>query len=535
MTTEAYINGNLIDLGDRSRITATYGSLSFGEMNKRKGVKTNTFTAPFTQRNKLACESCELTSSESLIPYRDNIFRVDIEGVTAFEGFCIIEEANEGYDIQSFAGATDFYSVVTKTKLVELDLSDYSHIWGEAAIRNSWNNVDGYVYAYAGYGKEDARDTAGYPQQHIIPPSHLLPQIFFHSVIKAIADYAGYTISGDVLTDDRFLKHVIIPNKFPLPIEYGGTFSNLSLLLPDLAMSKVWLDFANIYGQQFDVDDVEKEIRCTYIDDLLFNDPEDWTDKVDNTEKQKTKYKIDTYGQRSYLRYKSDPGTDLTGCTQDYAKEIAIDDLTMDPESDVYKSDFYLVQNRLYPNREFPVTKTFNIKNGGQYVGIWDPSYTYSGGGGVLNNDLFVLRNGTYYVATQVSTNKIPGVDVAYWAPKAEKDIWDIKSRAMYGLLEIDLYSPMQVQFLDLVTLDRLIYDTTLDWPTSYQRHYRVFGRIIIKTKSVEKLIKLNSSDINQIRFDTLKQIDGELYALEEITQFKLNEPDSTICKFIRL
>ncbi len=528
MRTEVYVNDQLIDIDTDATVAATYGNITFGELNKRKGVKSNTWSSPFSQRNKLVMESCEIASSYSAIPYRKNTIRVDISGITVFEGFCIIDEAEDGYKIQSYAGASDFYSLISTRKLKELNLSAYSHIWGEASIRNSWTRVDGYIYAYVNYGKEPFYDTQGWPQNHSVQPDYMLPQIFFSTVVKAIATDAGYNLTGAVLTDDRFLKHVIIANKFPITINYGGVF-DLSTLLPDLTQSKVWLDFANIYGLQFDIDDGKKEIRCTYIDDLLFNETEEWTDKVDKSEKRKTNYAMSGYGQSNYLRFKSDPDTDQNGCPQDYSYNAEIDNETLDAEADIYKSDFYLIQNPDYPSSvRLPFTRTFNIKNG-SYLGIWDPAYNY------FKEGLYVWRSGTYYVSLQAGTNKMPGVETSYWEPKPEKDIWEIKSRAMYGMLTVDIESPLMVAFGTPVNVNRVVKADGLDWTTSYEKHYKVFNRIIDHTKIADILIKLNYADVNQISFDRLKTIDGELYVLEEVTQFKLNKPDSTICKFIRL
>jgi len=533
MNTEVYINDNLIDIDDDETIVATYGNITFGELNKRKGIKSNTFTAPFSQRNKMALESCELPNSDSMIPYRKNIFRVDISGVTVFEGFCVIEGAEDGYNIQSFAGASDFYSVISQSKLSVLDLSAYDHVWGETAIRNSWNRTDGYIYAYAEYGKHDLPSDGFYPFIRTIPPDYLMPQIFFHTVIKAIAAYMGYAISGAVLQDERFLKHLILVNKFPLPISYGGTFS-LSALLPDVAQSKVWLDFANIYGQQFEIDDVENEIRCTYIDDILFNDPEDWSSKIDMSENRVVKYSIDNYGQSSYLKFKSDSSTDTNSADIDYSKGIPIDDNTLDPEADVYKSEFYLIQNERFPLTGIPGTKTFIIKKDSAYGGVWNSVNGYAVGPGIK---LYVWRNGSYYLALQnpVPAGKDPIIETSYWSPIAEKDIWETKYRPMYGVLKIDPASPMTVAFSTPRNVNRVVVADGLEWSKTYQSNYRVFDRIIKKTKSVELLVKLNYADVHQIRFDTAKIIDRELYVLEEVTQFKLNKPDSTICKFIRL
>lgn len=532
MRTEVYINDQLIDLDEESTVAATYGNITFGEMNKRKGVKSNTWTAPFSQRNKLVMESCEISSSVSSIPYRNNDIRVEIDGTIVFEGFCVIDEANESYEIQSFSGPSDFYSFITNRKLNQLNLSAYTHTWGEVSIKNSWTAVDGYIYAFVNYSKDSSFDASGYPPTYLISPDYVLPQIFFSTVIKSIAADAGYTLTGDVLSDDRFLKHVIIANKFPLTITYGNTV-DLTQVLPDVTQGKVWLDFANIYGLQFDIDDEANEIRCIFIDDLLFNEPQDWTQKVDRTDKKKVKYRIDSYGQISRLSFKSDADTDPNGCTEGYEKDVVIDDQTLDPEADIYKSDFYLIQNRYYPNSDSPAfTRTFNQKNGSSFYGVWDPAKNYF----FLDySTSYVWRNGTYYQLLQDSTNNDPVGSTGYWGPKLEKDIWDTKSRPMYGSLKVDISSPMMVAFPTPVSINRVIFASDLDWPTTYSRHYRVFNRIINKTKAVEQLIKLNYADINQVSFDTLKEIDGEQYILEEITQFKLNQPDSTICKFIRL
>lgn len=532
MTTEVYINDQLIDLSEEATITATYGNITFGELNKRKGIKTNTFSAPFSQRNVAVMESCDLSSSVSTVPYRYNTMRVEISGVIVFNGFCTIDEADEEYQIQSYAGPSDFYSFIGTRKLADLDLSAYTHSWNEDSIRNSWNNVDGYVYAFVNYSKDDSFGPGDYPPNHLISPDYILPQIFFSTIVKSIAIDAGYTLTGNVLSDDRFTKHVIIANKFPLPMTYGSAV-NLSLLMPDVLQSKVWLDFANIYGLQFNVDDTIKEIRCDFIDDLLFNDVDDWTDKVDMSEKTKITFKLDNYGQLSYFRFKSDPDTDPNGCHQDYDYSVAIDDFTMDTSADVYKSEFYLAQNRFYPVSDLPAfTMTFNQKNGSSFYGVWDPAKSYF----FLDYAAsYVWRNGTYYQLLQDSTNNDPLSSSAYWGPKLEKDIWDMKSRAMYGILKIDLSSPMVIAFTTPANVNRVIFANGLDWNTTYNRHYRVFNRIIQRTKRMEMLIKLNYADINQIDFTKLKSIDGELYVLEEITQFKLNKPDSTICKFIRL
>lgn len=531
MRTEVYINDQLIDLEDETVVAASYGNITFGEINKRKGVKTNTWAAPFSQRNKLVFESSELVGSFSNIPYRKNSIRVEIDGVVVFEGYCTMREAEDNYNIASFAGASDFYSLINSRKLALLDLSRFDHVWNDVNLKNSWNNTEGYIYAFVEYGKEwEFSSVSGTTP---IPPDYFLPQIYFHTVVKQIATDAGYTLQGDVLNNERFKKQTIIPNKWPLPIGYGGTF-NLSALLPDLTQSKVWLDFANIYGLQFNVDDSEKIIQCDYIDDILFEDPQDWTGKVDRSAKQRTSYSLE-YGQTSYLRYKYDSIEEGNSAWQDFQKAITVDDTTLPEEADVYKSEFYLIQDVdafFFPDGR-ATTRTFNEKAGVGFGGIWNSAtaYVFNGSEGTR-----VWYNGTYYKSIQTGTNKVPPSEPTYWTPTAEKDIWDIKSRPMYGIITDDVSSYIHVVISPSPTqVTKIINNTDMDWEYTYEHHYRVFKRIIEKTKIVDKLIKLSYSDLNQIDFTRAKLIDGELYLLQEVQNYNLNRKSSTTCSLIRL
>jgi hypothetical protein len=524
MRTEVYINDYLIDISEEETITASYGNLSFGDWYKRKGVKSNTWKAPFSPPNKLAFESCEVEGSFSDIPYRRGVIRVELDGVIVFEGFCYIEEATEEYEILSFAGASDFYSTINKKKLTELDLSEWDHIWNEPNIRNSWNNVEGYIYAFVEYGKGNPFYLEG------LPPSFFFPQLFFHTLIKQIATDAGYTLTGDVLESDRFLKHLVLANKFPVAIQYGGDW-DLTTLLPDLTQSKMWLDFANIYGLIFDINELTKEIRCNYIDDILFNDPEDWTGKIDYSKKARKKFRYTGLGQVSKFRYKYEELTPTTPVYQDFAKDAIVDDHNLDPEVDVYKSEFHLIQDAdpiLDPDGR-AVTFTFVAKPDRGYSGIWNASRSYPVSKGV------VWYNGTYYEPIAASLGNNPSTSPTFWKVVAEKDVWDMKSRAMYGTLITDVGSEIIIAFSTPATVTRIVSNTNMDWPYIYQHHYRVFDRIIDHTKIIEPLVKLSYADINQLDFTKAKKINNELYVLEEVKQFKLNEKESTLVTLIRI
>lgn len=513
--TQVFINGQEIDVDQDTIVAAWYGNVSFGELGKRKGARTNNWTAPFSNKNRGVFDGCDQINSWSNVVYRRGSITVLVDGVEVFLGWCTVNEAKDGFELQSYATASDFYSQITTKKLRALDFSQYSHVWSEAVVKNSWSNTSGYIYAFVEYGKE-------WPFS-LIPTDYLLPQLFFKDVILAIATDAGYTITGDVFDNPTFQKHVITPNTFPLPYVYGAPSVNLALYLPDLLQSKVWLDFSNIYGLQFDVDDQVKEIRCNYIDDLLFSEAEDWTGKVDSSDKKKITYRFKDYGQTSYLAYKeyNEQGQQFG----DYSQAVAIDDTVLKEEADIYRSEFYLMTNATAPT----VWKTFTYLAKVGFSGIWKSVTNYFEG-------TFTYRNGTYYKALQDSTNQDPASTSGYWEPVKESDIWGITSRPMYGILEIDPGFYINVDMStgpELIT--RKITNRGLTWPELYPKYYRVFSRVIQRTKIVEMLLKLNRSDINQLDFTRLKEIDGELYVLQSVDEYKLNFVDSTQVTLVRL
>lgn len=520
MTTEVYINGLAIDVDNGVTVAASYAGTNFGTLGKRSGAKTNTWTAPFTTRNKLVFEGAEVVGSWSTVPYRKATIKVDIDGVTAFEGWSILDQSADGYEIVSFAGASDFYSVISNSDLRDIDLSEYDHVWSEVSVRNSLTRTDGYIYAFAEFGKE-------WPFSRV-PVDSLRPSVFFKDVVLAIVDYAGYSISGAVLTEPRFLVHMVIPTESPYPFVLGDTVS-LSRVLPDLVQSKVWLDFANIYGLQFEVNDQTKEIIATYVDDLLFNEAEDWTSKVDSSEDHTTSYRFGTYGQKTYLKYKPFTVTNESAGSN-YSKEITVDDEYLRDTADLYVSEFTLIQNESTPT--VWTTRTF-LSKGKPFSGVWSSAtaYVYNGGDGAI-----AWYQGTYYKNIQTGTNKVPPTEPTYWEVIAEAEIWTVAARPTYGVLTADpaFYINVAYSSGDELILKKLT-NVGMKWTDIYPEKYRVLARVLQKTKILEKLIKLNYADINQLDFTRPKLIDGEIYMVQEIKQFKLNESDSTIVNLVRI
>jgi hypothetical protein len=526
--TEVFFNGLKADVEDSEVIAATYGSISFGEFNKKKGVRTNSFKLPITNRNKEIFENPDIVQNDSDVPYIFLDWEVRIFGITVISGFAYITEAEDFFEVQTVNGISDFYATITAKKLNELDLSEYNHLWNRPNIEASWTNTDGYVYAHVQYGLawENRR----------IHPKFILPQIYFHTIVKKIVNEAGFKIDGKVLEDTRFLNHVIVYNQWPIKATFDGPIT-LNDGLPDVSQSKVILDFMNIYGLMASINNDDMIITFNYIDDIIFNKPIDWSRKIDETDKPKRTFTLD-YFIDSKLSFKTD---DQQTNGREYV--IAINDETLEKEGFIYESAFYVADVSFYligSNPAYPdsTTSSTTVKEGiGQFVSIYDSDIIY----GLPSQ---TIHQGNWFKAVQPSgvpggnPAVTPGTDETYWKLAKESEIMSYKSRPMYGVIENVLSWPFTIGFSsEDVPVTKVIQGELLDWQESYRRHFRVFDMIIRKTKVVELLLKLNYSDINQLDFTSPYWFDrfDSLFLLEEVKDYKLNEIDSTVCRFIRL
>lgn len=521
--TEIYLNGELADFEEEETIVSSYGNISFGEFSKKKGVKTNTYKLPLTNRNKLIIENAEIVNNASTLPYRFFNIVIFVYGIEVFSGYAAIRSAKDSYEVQSFAGVSTFYNTISKKKITELDLSDFNHTYDLASIQSSWNNTDGYIYGYVWYG--------GFLNNGLIPPQYLKPQVFFHTVVKKIMTEAGYEVRGKVLEDDRFLRHVIVFSKFPASFDFLDTI-NLASTLPDVLQSKIILDFLNIYGVMLDVDQDEMIITCDYIDDIIFNDYIDWGHKIDNSEFPEVKYDLG-YAQKNYFKFKID---DVM--TDAWEKEVLIDNETLDSEGPIYTSDFFNVNYYLNPSDITITSKpTGSLTGKGELptVQVYEETRAWSVG-------QKVFHNGEYYIAIQLQNDledpKPPHLNGDYWTRMEESDVFTYKIKNMYGVVMLNPSSNVEIlSSPSNIPVTRLITGDELDWEISYTRHYRMFDRIIKSTKVVEILMKLTQADINQLDFSRpywFESYNG-FFALEEVIQYNLSDPQSTMCRFIRI
>lgn len=201
------INDKEINLSLKSVISLNSQINDIAELVDQQSNYSNTIEAPRTRENSANLENIDQIVSNSNLPYIKNRARVIVSGIEiSNNGFAIISGSESTINIVVYSGNIDFFSIIEKLNLRDIDLSDMDHTWISSDILGSFANteVEGWKYPIIDYG--------GLPESsRIIDPKNLKVAVFFSNIFKRIIANAGFSVEGDILSNDKFLR-LILPS-----------------------------------------------------------------------------------------------------------------------------------------------------------------------------------------------------------------------------------------------------------------------------------------------------------------------------------
>lgn len=200
MDKELYINGEIVDLGDDTVIALTKQVNDIADVQTTFGDFTNEFTLPFTQRNNEIFGLANAVQSGGNIPYTRIQVKIVDKGVEVVpSGYAILRQAKDGYKISIYQNNSDLFASLSGLNLRDIDYSDLNHIWSRGIIAASRSNTTGYKYSIIDYGRMS-------PSGVEVNSEELFPSWFTGGVVERIINAAGWTLEGDVLTDELYTK-----------------------------------------------------------------------------------------------------------------------------------------------------------------------------------------------------------------------------------------------------------------------------------------------------------------------------------------
>lgn len=191
--TEIYINGQLVDTQD-AEIVLTLQAFTFDQLGTRRGSYSNVFSLAKTNANKALFDNCEIVTSLTAIPYQKSTCLIYIDGILVVEGSAVILETKETYRLFVSAGNTDFFKVISSIKLVDVDLSEFDHLYTGPNVVDRRETDEAFVYPNIDYGFFEYAD----PNAEAYSFRFFQPSFWAKTIIRRAVEALGYTLEGDL-------------------------------------------------------------------------------------------------------------------------------------------------------------------------------------------------------------------------------------------------------------------------------------------------------------------------------------------------
>lgn len=203
------IGSTVCDIDDGEVIAQTKQVNDIAEMQDRQSDFTASFKIRKTRAMRALFELSGEVGSNTNFPYTTQTARLVQDGIEMISyGVVVLEKADEQYYyISILSGNLNFFKAIEGKKISDLSLPDAVHTWDAQTQANSHALTHDYLYPAL-----EPSDDAG-----IIPLTDdgtraevyggwIWPFVKIKAIWDEIFVNAGFTCSGKILTDDKFLK-----------------------------------------------------------------------------------------------------------------------------------------------------------------------------------------------------------------------------------------------------------------------------------------------------------------------------------------
>lgn len=192
--TEIYINGQLVDTQDAD-IVITAQALTFDKLGSRRGSYSNVFELAKTNQNKALFDNCDIVTSLTRLPYTRNTCEIYQDGIRIVNGSAVILATKDAYRLYVTSGNTDFFKAIASVKLVDVDLSEFDHLYTGAEVVARRETTEGFVYPNIDYGFFEYAT----PGESEYSFRFFQPSFWAKTILNKAVEDLGYTLTGDLL------------------------------------------------------------------------------------------------------------------------------------------------------------------------------------------------------------------------------------------------------------------------------------------------------------------------------------------------
>jgi hypothetical protein len=222
-----YLGDTLCDLDDDELIPINKQTNDIAEMQDRQSDFTAQFKIRKTREMKVKFELSGETGIDTLFPYQKQSCKLVQEGIEMITaGETILDRSDDQYYYVSIlSGNLNFFRVIENLKLTDLTLVSTNHTWNTATMAASNAGALDYIYPLC-----EPSDDGG-----IAPMTDDGARVEMYGgwiwpfiKVKAIWDEiflnAGFTCTGNILTDNKFLNLFIPVTSMKINVSYSDGY-----------------------------------------------------------------------------------------------------------------------------------------------------------------------------------------------------------------------------------------------------------------------------------------------------------------------
>jgi hypothetical protein len=307
------------------------------------------------------------------------------------------------------------------------------------------------------------------------------------------------TQTGETVSTTNFFNDIDVESTFKIE-QNKPTQADVSIVnsFDDINIGSAFLMLCNIAGLIPAIDEATRTVRVVTFDQTIKNKSNalDWSKKLDLSEEPTVSFIIDGTAKNNLFRYADDDGDQFLKEFQNFGQgALVIDNENLEEERVKYEAPYSLC----------PLVNTFN--------------------GGTEPRQMARIDTGDKYDFDGVDYNLIPNAKIDGFNTRLV-----FLTRQTDSLIQIAGSLSTQSGNYE-VTNEPLLFSNIL------ANDYELINRMFDRSKIVNALLRLNVADIATLDFSKPVYIDyfNDYFYVNEVSQFKVNDVDSTQVTLIRL
>lgn len=201
MEQEIYIGNSKLELGEEI-VSRTLQVNDFAEIQNRQSNFSKSIKIPKTYKNSYILSRLGFVGNTSTFPYIVNTVKYVLSGIELFNGGkMVLKSTDENYyNAVIYDGNISMSSLFGSDTLADLNFSSYNHNLTLQVYFDSFSNSGGYIYGCPNIGLSLSDTLNGGTL------STSTPSFYIHTLFNMIFSERGWSISGDILSDQNFLS-----------------------------------------------------------------------------------------------------------------------------------------------------------------------------------------------------------------------------------------------------------------------------------------------------------------------------------------